>query len=124
MEKSWTLRAPVFFCWTDEDGALRFGQGLTRRISPEGVCWDSDSAVPSGTLIQLDIMLSGQACEGAGSHMTGEGNVVGTQSGRSDSADVFRWSLSASLRFQPPVDEALLSHVAGEHWRPGGQERH
>jgi hypothetical protein len=39
-------------------GALRFGQGLTPRISPEGVCWDSDSAVPSGTLIQLDIMLS------------------------------------------------------------------
>jgi hypothetical protein len=31
--------------------------------------------------------------------MTGEGNVLGIQSGHSDSADAFPWSLSASCAF-------------------------
>lgn len=116
MSRRWRVAAPVFLCWTGEDGTFQNAQGVTRDISAEGVHLDADGCPSAGMPVQMDILLSSLGVEGAEVHLTGEGVVLRVRL-RECGGSSFPCTFAASMRFSPEWDEALLSHYFTEELR-------
>ena len=70
------LRAPVDFRWTDKDGVLHYGRGLTRDISSKGMFVYADLQPPAKADIQIEVSFSSLTELGSKLRMKARAQVV------------------------------------------------
>lgn len=70
------LRTRVDFRWTDKDGVLHYGQGLTRDISSKGMFVCADLQPPAKADIQIEVFFSSLTELGSKLRMKARAQVV------------------------------------------------
>lgn len=55
--RRYDIQVPVFFSWTESDGALRTGDGTSKNISTQGVTITSSCDPPLGKQVWIELLL-------------------------------------------------------------------
>ncbi len=115
--KRYQLAAPVNFWWLSPDGSIRASQGMTRDISSSGVLVVTSDCPPSGTRIQMTVLLPRRDGSGHGMELHGEGTVIRLEESANPRQQKRRSEFAASVHFYPEIPDDS-EHLSQAHSEP------
>jgi hypothetical protein len=118
----YSVRAPVFFKWSDLQSRLRHGEGITRDISSGGLFVWSPEAPPAGALAEVEVLLPRLLDGGTGLSIHASGRVTRLEGQASDNQKT-GFGLCLERVVLHGLDDLLVSDNEENEEEEKGQER-